>query len=112
MIAGLSMGLFDFLKPQGSSRKLLLDLVVHNADVIERNEGRSRNDAEYLAICLIIDDLRKRPNGRHGYQTLIDIVEKDYPQQLNDIITYVAWSTGRIHLNPEAEATMKKRLAK
>jgi hypothetical protein len=106
------MGLFDFFKPKDKSRQLLLDLISHNVDIIERDEGKSRSEAEYLAICLIIDDLRKRPNGREGYMQVIDILQSEYDSHLNDIMTYVAWSTGKIILKPEGEAAMRARHAK
>ncbi len=60
------MGLFDFLRAKNNTTQMLLDLIVYNADIIEKNEGKSRKDAEYLAICMIIDDLSQRPNGREG----------------------------------------------
>ena len=67
------MGLFGFLKSKNNSKELLLNLLSHNADMIQKSEGKSCNDAEYLAICLIIDDLQKRPNGRAGYRTMMNI---------------------------------------
>lgn len=41
---------------QDKSRATLLDLIEHNAEVIQCSEGRTRKDAEYLAICLVLDD--------------------------------------------------------
>ena len=49
------MGFFGALFGD-KGRKLLLDLINHNADIIEREESRTRIDAEYLAICMILDD--------------------------------------------------------
>jgi hypothetical protein len=106
------MGLLDFLKPKDDPKKLLLDSIAYNAELIQSGEGKSREDSEYLAICLLIDDLRKRPNGQAGYKTVMDILQTDYPHQLNDVITYVAWSSGKIVLKPEFEAEMRKRHAK
>jgi hypothetical protein len=106
------MGLFDFLKPKDKSRQLLMDAIAYNADIIQRDEGKNRSDAEYLAICLLVDDLGKRPNGREGYQKLMDILANEYRPHLNDIITYVAWSTGKIILKPEFEAAMRARHAR
>lgn len=101
-----------FGKPKDDDRKMLLDLLKHNADIIERTEGKSRSEAEYLAFCLIIDDLRKRPNGRAGHQQMMRILESDYPQHLSDVLTYVAWSIGKLHFTPEGEEAMRKRHAK
>lgn len=106
------MGLFDFLRPKDQSLELLRGMVTHNVDIIQKNEGKSRKDAEYIAFCMIIDDLHKRPNGREGYAKLMDILKADYPQHLNDVIIYVAWSTGKLQFKPEAEAEMKRRLGK
>lgn len=109
---GDGMGLFDFLKPKDNSRKMLVDLLTHNADVIEKSEGKDRSEAEYLAACLIIDDLSRRPNGREGYQQMMEILKADYPQHLNDVITYVGWSTGKLHFKPDYDAYMRARHAK
>jgi hypothetical protein len=106
------MGLFDFFKPKDNPRQRLLDLLTYNADMIQKNEGKSREDAEYLAFCLIIDDLQTRPNGRVGYQTMMDILQSDYPQHFNDVLLYVGWSNGKLHLKPEAEAALRARHAK
>jgi hypothetical protein len=106
------MGLFDFFKPKDDSRELLLGMVTHNAHVIQKDEGKIRSEAEYLALCLVYDDLRKRPNGRAGYQTLVGILKDKYPQHLSDVVYYVAWTTGKIHLKPDAEAEMQKRHSK
>jgi hypothetical protein len=106
------MSFFDFLKPKDDSRKMLTDLLSHNADVIQKTEGKPRGEAEYLASCMIIDDLMKRENGRVGYQQMMEILQNDYPQHLNDVITYVGWSTGKLHFKPEYEAQMRARHAK
>ena len=106
------MGMFDFLRPKGGKNPLLQDLIKHNADVIQKDEGKSRFEADYLAICLIIDDLSQRPNGRKGYQEMMAILQSEYPQHLNDVITYVGWSTGQLPLKPEYEEALKKRHAK
>jgi hypothetical protein len=60
------MGLFDLFKPKDKSRKLLLDMISYNADIIERDEGKPRSEAEYLAICLLIDDMQGRPKRSQG----------------------------------------------
>ena len=103
------MGVFDFLKKKSNKNKILLDLIAHNASLIQRAEGKAREEAEYLAICLIIDDLGKRPNGREGHQQVMEIVAADFPQHLSDVITYVGWSTGKLHFKPEFEAALRAR---
>ncbi len=106
------MGLFDFLKPKDDTKRMLLDLIKHNADIIEKTEHKSRGDAEYLAICLIIDDLSKRTGGRAGYQKMMEILDTDYPQHVNEVLLYVGWSIGKLHLTPEAEAALRARHGK
>ena len=106
------MGMFDFLKPKDKSKELLSDLLVYNADLIQKQEGKSHAEAVYLAACTIIDDLRTRPNGQDGHRKLMELLESDYPQQFNDVITYIGWSTGVLKFKPEYEAEMKARHAK
>lgn len=103
------MGLFDLFKKKSDPRRGLIDLLIYNTDIIERTEKKSRGDAEYLAICLILDDLANRPNGRVGHQEMMNIIQESYPQHFNDVITYLAWSSGKIILKREAEAALRKR---
>jgi hypothetical protein len=106
------MGLFDLFKPKDKSRRLLLDSIAHNAEIIERDEGKSRSEAEYLAICRIIDDLRRRPNGREGYPKVMDILKNEHQRHLNEVVTYVAWATGQFAFKPEFDALMRARHSK
>ncbi len=106
------MGLFDFLKPDDRQGRLLLDGIAYNADVIQKTENKSRDDAEYLAICVLIDDLAKRERGQIWHRKLMELLPSAYPQHLNDVITYIAWSRGMIELLPEAEAALKARHAR
>ena len=106
------MGIFDFFKPKDKSRRLLLDLIAHNAEIIERDEGKSRSEAEYLAICRIIDDLRRRPNGREGYLKVMDILKNEHQRHLNEVVTYFAWATGQFDFKPEFDALMRARHSK
>lgn len=46
------------------ARRFMLELIEHNADMIENDEKRTRADAEYLALCLVLDNLATRPNGQ------------------------------------------------
>ncbi len=91
------------------NRKLLLEMIEHNADIIERDEKRSRVDAEYLSICLVLDDLSSRPNGKVGHQAVMDILTKEYSQHHNDVMTYLAVESGMIKLKPEAEEQLIER---
>ena len=102
------MGLLNSLFGN-KDKKMLYELIEHNADMIEKDEGRTRHDAEYLSICLVLDDLANRPNGAKGYKVIMDMLSNEYSQHHNDVITYLAVSTGKIKLKPEAEEELMKR---
>lgn len=70
------MGLFGF--GRSKSEKLLAEMIVHNAEYIQRTEGRSRKDAEYLAICTLLNDLSRRPNGEQGCRDVMTLVHRNY----------------------------------
>ena len=106
------MGLFDIFKPKPSKDALLKDMIAHNAMIILTTEEKTQAEAEYLSICLLIDDLSARPNGREGYKQIMIILERNFPQHSGDVITYVGWSTGKLKLKPEAEAALRGRHAK
>ena len=103
------MGLFGFGKPKQDGDRLLIDVIEHNADRIVQSEGKPRSEGIYLAVCLVYDDLSKRPNGQAGRQALMRILQSRYPEQINDVVTYVAWSSGQIALKPEFEAELIAR---
>lgn len=102
------MGLFDSLFGN-KEKKLLRELIEHNADMIEKDEGRTRHDAEYLSICLVLDDLATRPHGVKGHKIIMDMLSNEYSHHHNDVITYLAVSRGKIKLKPEAEEALMKR---
>ena len=93
-------------------REMLLGMINHNVDVIEKEEGRSRIDAEYLSICLLLDDLTKRENGQKGHQLIMDILLKEHTQHHNDVLTYLAVKSGAIKLKPEFEKQLIERHSK
>ncbi|GJQ58445.1 MAG: hypothetical protein D8M57_14550 [Candidatus Scalindua sp. AMX11] len=102
------MGFLDSLFGK-KDKKMLLELVEHNADMIEKDEGRTRTDAEYLSICLVLDDLATRPNGNKGYKIIMDMLQNEYSQHHNDVFTYLAVKSGKIKLKPEADEALMKR---
>lgn len=104
------MGLFNRRKPSdGGMRRIIEENIVYNAELIEKNEKRTRHDAEYLAICLFLDDMKNRPNGKEGHILIMDIVKSQYPQHLGDVILYVGWRDGLLKLKPEAERALVAR---
>ena len=102
------MRLFDSLFGD-KQRSLLLELIEHNADIIERDEGRSRPDAEYLAICLILDDLATKPNGQEGHKKVMDILGKEHAQHQSDVMTYLAVTYMHVPLKPDAQRALEER---
>ncbi|MFZ1989934.1 MAG: hypothetical protein WAW96_09200 [Alphaproteobacteria bacterium] len=106
------MGLLDILKLGDRDRQMLAEHIDYNAGIIQKNEGKSRKDAEYLAICLVLDDLQSRPNGKPGYLKVMSLLKGPLHEHLNDVMTYLMWSNGRIHLKPDAEAALRARHAK
>jgi hypothetical protein len=104
------MGLFDFLKPKPAGNDSLARLIEDNADHIAQIEGKDRKEATYLSICLVLDDLKARTNGVKGHQEVMNLLMMGpYQEHMNDVMTYLAWSTGKIKLKPEYEAELVKR---
>jgi hypothetical protein len=102
------MGIFSALFG-GKSRNLLLETIRQNAAIIERNEKRTRTDAEYSAICLVLDDLASRPDGQSGQRLVMDILLNDYPQHYVTVMTYLAINSCQVKLRPEIEHQITKR---
>lgn len=102
------MGIFGSLFGN-KGRNLLLGTIRHNADIIERDEKRSRKDAEYLAICLVLDDLAKRPNSQSAHRIVMDILLREYSEHHSDVMTYLAMKSGKVKLKPEFEQQILKR---
>jgi len=88
---------------------LLLDLIKHNAEIIGKEEQRNRADAEYLAICLVLDDLATRPNGKKGHQSVMNILANEYSQHQVDVMTYLSMKSGVLKLKPEIEQQILDR---
>lgn len=106
------MGFFDLFKTGAKTGHSLAELVEHNAKIIQRDEGRSRKDAQYLAICLVIDDLKGRSNGQKGIQEIMTLLQGVFREHQNDVMTYLAWTSGEIVLKPDAERALRDRHAK
>ena len=91
------------------NREFLYDLIAHNADRIETMEKKSRIDAEYLALCLVLDDLTQRPSGANGYRLVMDILFNEYSKHQNDVLTYLAVRYEGVKLKPEYEKKLWDR---
>lgn len=92
-------------------RSILRDGIETTAEVIERDEGRSRQDAVFLAIVTLLDDLKVKPNGQDGARLTVDLVRTEYPDHFNDVLMYLGWRDGMLHLKPEVEAKLIERLS-
>ena len=90
-------------------KTLLLDLIGHNADAIRRERRCSEKDSEYLALCMLLDDLRHRPDSDDAYQAVLALLQSDFSAHFSDVITYVGWSTGQLRLKPDDEKALKRR---
>ena len=97
------------LDPNDSTGQLLLDSVVYNADIIERTEGKTRHDAEYLALCALIDDLRTRERGSTGIRKLQEVVAIAFPQHSRDLAIYIDWADGKARIDEKALTDLLKR---
>lgn len=84
-------------------RRFMLDMIRQNADRIQQTERRTRKDAEYLAICVLLDDLASRQHGAQGRRVVMDILTKEHHEHHNDVLTYLAINSGAIKLKPDAE---------
>jgi hypothetical protein len=102
------MRLFRWSRPRQEARRLLAELVTQQAARLQA-QGKSRQEAEYLALCSVIDDLNKQPDGARAYRTMLQMLEQEYRDQLDEVITYIAWSRGRLALNPQREEALKQR---
>jgi hypothetical protein len=75
-------------------KKMLRDIIEHNADMIEKGEGKSRLEAEYRSISLLLDDLAKRLHGKEDRLTVMDMLKNEYAHHHNDVLTYLAIKYG------------------
>ncbi|MBQ8458809.1 hypothetical protein IJ541_01760 [bacterium] len=91
------------------------DFIEHialNAKHIVEEEGKDRNEALYLTICMFYDDLTQK-GSQNGIKELMKIVNIIYTDLLNDVMTYVAWKyQPQLVFKPEFDEYMRKRHSK
>jgi hypothetical protein len=75
-------------------KNLLRDIIEFNADLIEKDEGKSRLEAEYRSICLLLDDLYKRLHSKNDRLTVMDMLKNEYSHHHNDVLAYLAVKYG------------------
>ena len=106
------MRLFDILRANDDVRRRLVQTILLNAYIIQKTESKSRQEAEYLAICTLLDSLRTQKGGENARNILMAIVKKAYPQHLRDVLEFSGWRSGERKLGPQEEAAMERRHAK
>jgi hypothetical protein len=75
-------------------KKMLRDIIEYNADMFEKVEGKSRLEAEYLSICLLLYDISKRLHGNKDRLTVMDMLKNEYSHHHNDVLAYLAVKYG------------------
>ena len=91
-----------------NDRKELFDLIEYKAEIVMKKEDRTRKEAQYLAICLVLDALTGRSNGQKKIMLVIDMLNKEFSHHYVDVMTYLAIKSGRTTLQPEVEAVFMK----
>jgi hypothetical protein len=86
-----------------NDRKDLFDLIEHKTAMMVKNEGKSKNRAEYLAICDVLDGLESRSDRLKKHMVILDLVNKEYSHHYVDVMTYLAIKSGKINLQPEVQ---------
>src|SRR5260370_31173809 len=86
------MRVFEILKATDSTEQRMIKTIRFDARVIQRAEGRSRAEAEYWSIRTLLDSLRAQERREDVARIVMKIVEKRYPQHLQTILSYSAWS--------------------
>jgi len=85
------MKVFELLKATDSAEQRIIKTIRFDARVMRRVEGRSRAEAEYWSIRTLLDSVRAQERGEDGARIVMKIVEKRYPQHLQNILRYAAW---------------------
>jgi len=75
-------------------KEMLRDIIEYAADMIEQDEGKSRMEAEFRSICLLMDDLYKRLHGKEDRLTVMDLLKEEYSHHHNDVLDYLAVKYG------------------
>ena len=77
---------------------------------ILKNKKVSQLDAEYMAICQLLDGISEDGHGKKGTQIITNVVEKAYPQHARDMMTYLDWRNGKLALNDDSVRFLLARL--
>lgn len=89
-------------------KKVLCKLIEDKAERMVENEEKPQREAEYLAICMVLDDLASN-SDRQKHKLVVDMVKEEYPQHYVDVMTYLAIKSGKITLQPEVEEVFMHR---
>ena len=96
------MRLFEILKATDSVEQRVIKTIRFNARIIQKMEGKSHFEAVYWSIRTLLDSLRTQERGECSRKIVIWIVEKRYPQHLQNVLRYSAW----INSHDEASGTL------
>jgi hypothetical protein len=89
--------------------KLISKQIKHDTNVIKKNDKRTKEDSEYLAICNLLDNIENSPDRQKKHKIVMDILLKKYPQHHSDVTIYLAVKTGVTKLTPKAKKMFNNR---
>ena len=100
-----------FRWPSSSRRheEELAELLQARAAQLIGAEGKTRPEAEYLAICSIVDDLQRRPRPIARAQAFITLMTTRYADHRDEIMIYMAWKSDVIEIGPDRRKAMLGR---
>lgn len=75
-------------------KDMLRDIIEYTADMIEQDEGKSRKEAEFRSICLLLDDLYNRLHAKIDRMVVMDMLKDEYSHHHNDVLAYLAVKYG------------------
>jgi len=64
-------------------------------------EHKTRPEAEYLAICSIVDELNEPPRPMARAEAFIRLMATRYPAHRDEVMIYMAWKSGVIEIGPD-----------
>jgi hypothetical protein len=75
-------------------KEMLRDIIEYVADIIEQDESKSRTEAEFQSICMLLDDLYKRVHGNTDRLKVMDMIKDEYSHHHDDVLDYLAVKYG------------------
>lgn len=91
---------------------LLGSTIEDNARIIAAEEGKPIEESRYLALCMMVDHAAIGNYPKILPAHIFDLVQARYDIHFNDLMTYAAWTSGKITLKPEFHDALVARHAK